>query len=63
MIHHFSAIYRVFKQYKLYESLTALGSRADIEMIGHFIDGNSAVHQLKALDDEFDAVQCSAATG
>ncbi|MFK1372473.1 Rha family transcriptional regulator [Pseudomonas aeruginosa] len=56
--HHFDCLYEIFKRHNLYTHLTALGSRAAVEMIDHFKDGAMGTWKLnKGLGDEFDAVQ------
>jgi len=55
--HHFSWVSKIFRKYNLYAHLTGLGCRAGVEMIDHFKDGSTALHNLKELNREFDAVQ------
>ncbi|HHX2190757.1 TPA: Rha family transcriptional regulator [Pseudomonas aeruginosa] len=56
--HHFDCLYEIFKRHNLYTHLTALGSRAAVEMIDHFKDGAMGTWKLnKDLGAEFDAVQ------
>lgn len=44
--HHFNALSKIFNKYGMYKNLEGLGSRAGIEMIGHFDDGGHASYTL-----------------
>ncbi|WP_312905379.1 BRO-N domain-containing protein [Stutzerimonas nitrititolerans] len=54
---HFKHLNDIFNRYKLYSHFSGIGSRVGAEMIDHFRDGHIAVHELGALEQEFDAVQ------
>lgn len=54
---HFKHLNDIFNRYKLYSHFSGIGSPVGAEMIDHFRDGHIAVHELGALEQEFDAVQ------
>lgn len=55
---HFKALYDIFKDYRMYDALKALGSRAGIEMIDHFKDGyHQAFILLQNYGEAMDAYQ------
>lgn len=54
---HFKHLNDIFNRYKLYSHFSGIGSPVGAEMIDHFRDGHMAVHELGALEQEFDAVQ------
>lgn len=57
LLNRFNHLHEIFKKYDLYHNLTGLGSRAGIEMRGHFDDGSSVNIYLKDLFPAFEVVQ------
>lgn len=45
---HFTQLHEIFERYSLYSALKMLGSRAGIEMIDHFKDGQITANRLTA---------------
>lgn len=55
---HFTQLHRIFRESRLYDHLTGLGSRIGIEMVDHFTDGGAmAAGLLRQHAAEFEAIQ------
>ena len=55
---HFAQLHRIFRESRLYDHLTGLGSRIGIEMVDHFTDGGAtAAGLLRRHAAEFEAIQ------
>lgn len=55
---HFAQLHRIFRESRLYDHLTGLGSRIGIEMVDHFTDGGAtAAGLLRRHAAEFEGVQ------
>lgn len=55
---HFTQLHRIFRESRLYDHLTGLGSRIGIEMVDHFTDGGAmAAGLLRRHAAEFEGVQ------
>lgn len=55
---HFAQLHRIFRESRLYDHLTGLGSRIGIDMVDHFTDGGAtAAGLLRRHAAEFEGVQ------
>jgi prophage antirepressor-like protein len=55
---HFAQLHRIFRESRLYDHLTGLGSRIGIDMVDHFTDGGAmAAGLLRQHASEFEGVQ------
>ncbi|MGK4341634.1 BRO-N domain-containing protein [Ectopseudomonas oleovorans] len=55
---HFAQLHRIFRESRLYDHLTGLGSRIGIDMVDHFTDGGAtAAGLLRRHAAEFEAIQ------
>lgn len=55
---HFAQLHRIFRESRLYDHLTGLGSRIGIDMVDHFTDGGAmAAGLLRKHAAEFEAIQ------
>lgn len=55
---HFAQLHRIFRESRLYDHLTGLGSRIGIDMVDHFTDGGAmAAGLLRQHAAEFEGVQ------
>ena len=55
---HFAQLHRIFRESRLYDHLTGLGSRIGIDMVDHFTDGGAtAAGLLRRHAAEFESIQ------